>query len=771
MFILKAAALALLAASTIAHAQVKEVDPFIGTTNGGNTFPGASLPFGMTQWSPDTTPDGWYQPTSRTIHGFSVTHLSGVGCPAMADMPFLPWSHPLSESPAAHPKQYTVAFNHANEEAHPGFYSVTLADGTKVELTVTDRAGIARLTYPAGQHAGFLLNAGGGADTDVHMAILPPIGREHDGNQVRLDGKTVVAQVTTGGFCGSATRYTLYTAFRFKQAPVKKQLWQDNSLLPGSQLSAQGKHTGIWLDFGGTTSLLVKVGLSYTSARNAIANLDAELPGWDFDATHAKATTKWDEALSKIDLQGGTPDERTIAYTALYHTLLTPTLFSDFNRQYVGFDRTVHTLPSTQVTGQYANFSDWDIYRSAIQFQALLYPRRTSDMIQSLVNDAEQIGSFPRWPLANDATYVMGGDSPPIVIASAYAFGARNFDVASALKYMREAALVPTKGLHGAAERIDSAEYLRLGYVPTHPISASVTLEYASSDFAISQMAAATGDEALAKLLRTHAENWRNLLDPQTRWIRPRNADGTWLAEFDPVRSLPHRPNAPLSTDQMGFEEGNTQQYSFMIPFDYQGLFDAMGGEKIAIARLDKFFTRLVGFDTPTFNMANEPDFVTPYAYAFAGVPAKTAEVVTRIEHETFNAGTGGIPGNDDLGATSSWYLWSALGLYPAIPGTGGLVIGTPMFPTAKIHLGDGRTLLIHSSREAAASPETATHSIFVQRATLNGKEQNSSWLPLSRIGGNSALDLTLGPKPSPIWGKTMADRPPSLTKKPFQSR
>jgi predicted alpha-1,2-mannosidase len=320
-----------------------------------------------------------------------------------------------------------------------------------------------------------------------------------------------------------------------------------------------------------------------------------------------------------------------------------------------------------------------------VQLQTLFAPEREGDMMQSLVNDAVQSGWLPRWPAANDVTYSMEGDSPAILLASSYAFGARNFDVETALKYMVKAGTEPGLGPHHMAERPFIEKYRKLGYVPVEKdiFAASRTLEYASADFAVAQFARNLGAQADYQSFLKQSENWKNLLNPTTGWIHPRQADGTWLAGFDAERI---RPKA-MGADQMGFQEGNTYQYTFMIPFDYPALFAAIGGDDKVIPRLDKFFLKLRCWGEPCFAIENEPDFVVPYAYTFAGQPWKTQEVVTRIAQETFKPTPGGIPGNDDLGATSGVYVWNALGFYPAVPGVGGVVLGTPMFDKATLRL------------------------------------------------------------------------------------
>ena len=744
----------LMPSSSHAQTAYDSVDTFIGTTGDGNTFPGASLPFGMMQWSPDTGREGWYFYNKTSIHGFSLTHLSGAGCPLYGDFPILPWTGELKTSPATNPDDYALSFSHSQEEAHPGYYAVTLADGSKVELTVTDRAGIARIHFPQGQPSHLLVKATS-ANTDVHVATLPPVGREHDGTHVRLVGSDAISGSTTaGGFCGTNSRYTLYFAARFEQPFSKFATWKDD-VIQKDQREAAGHYTGAWLDFGNQREVELKVAISYVSEANAADNLNKEIPGWDFNQVRSSARSIWSNTLDQVPVDGGTPDQRKIFYTGLYHMMLSPNLFSDGNGDYIGFDGKIRSVKSTRQHAQYANFSDWDIYRNTIQLQSLLVPDRVSDMMQSLVNDAEQSGWLPRWPAANDVTYVMNGDSPSVLIASAYAFGARNFDTKTALRYMVKAATEPGKGPHDNEERPYLADYLKLGYVPIDkdPSAASRTLEYASDDFAIAQFARGLGDTATYQRLLKQSQNWINLFDPETRWIRPRNSDGVWLQGFDAETSMPKRPNAPVSTDQNGFEEGNTYQYTFMIPFDYPDLIQRIGGDAATTPRLDKFFLKLICWGEPCFNMANEPDFVTPYAYVFAGEPWKTQEVVTRIEQQTFNTKPDGIPGNDDLGATSGVYVWNALGLYPGIPGVGGFLIGTPMFSSAAIHLRDGRTLSIHSG---GTGP-------YVSNVLFNGKENKTSWLPLSALGeGESTLEFKLSPEPNKQRGLALSERPPA---------
>ncbi|MBA2334849.1 MAG: glycoside hydrolase family 92 protein [Blastocatellia bacterium] len=727
------------------------VNPFIGTDGSGNTFPGTALPFGMIQWSPDTTSNGFYKYQGSTIRGFSLTHLSGVGCPIFGDIPFLPIVGPIRASPATNPSDYSQSFSHNNEQAAPGFYSVNSSSGIQVKLSVTARTGLGVFTYPSTEEANLLINAGGSA-TGNSMSSVQVIGEDR-----------VVGSAMSGGFCGSNTVYTIYFAVQFDRPFSSFGTWNAGAVNPRLR-SSTSKQSGAFLTFDTRQNPMVKakVGISFVSVENALLNLKTENSGWDFDAVRRKARTTWNEWLSRIEVDEGTREQKQIFYTALYHSLLSPNVFSDANGDYIGFDRMIHQARGYQ---HYTNISDWDTYRSQVQLQALLAPRETSDMVQSLIVDAEQSGWLPKWVLANDVTAVMGGDNPVPLITSAYAFGARKFDKGSALKYMLKAATQPGVGIHGYRERPRLAEYFKGGYVPYSSgfdsagvNSASVTLEYATDDFCIAQFARSLGDAKTHNAFMQRAQNWQNLFDAEIGFIRPRRENGVFLEGFDADDVLPRSEVPWDKNNQAGFQEGNSWQYTWMLPYNYKGLFQAIGGNAEVTHRLDRFFKELTGWGRPHFNMANEPSFVSPYAYTFAGSPWKTQQTVRRIMTETFKAAPDGLPGNDDLGATSAWYVWSAIGLYPAIPGVGGFVIGSPSFSSVKIRLGDGRQIHIVADGKPPKNP-------YVQSLTLNGKPYSRTWLPVESFrSSTSILKFTLAGTPNPLWGSAVADMPPSFT-------
>lgn len=721
------------------------VDPFIGTAADGNTFPGATLPFGMMQWGPDTKSDGWYHYADKSIRGFSLTHISGAGCPIYADVPILPWIGELPGSPVAL-SDAVLSFSHDREQAQPGYYAIDFDNGVKVELAVSMRAGIGRFTFPAGVVPSLLIKAG-------DSATIPDEKRKADTSSVEVRGSNaIVGTVHSGGFCGSDSNYILYFSAKFSRPFTAMGTWTD--AVHAGERDAIGHKAGAYVSFPKGDAVIVKIGISFVSPENAEANLNSEISGWNFDSVRARAKSTWNDMLARVDAQGGTADQRKIFYTGVYHMLLAPNIFSDVNGDYVGFDGKVRRLAAGET--QYANFSDWDTYRNLLQFHALLLPEQTSQMMQSLVRDAEQSGWLPRWPVANDVSYVMGGDSSAILLSSAHAFGARKFDAKSALKYMLKGATEPGTGPHGQSVRPFLADYLSKGYIPAAPdreSAASITLEYASADFAISRLAAALGDNDNAARLLRSSQNWRNLFDKETGFIRPRTETGQFIGDWDPDHLMPHHKNWDTS-NQFGFEEGSTWQYTWMIPHNYAGLFREMGGNDHVIPKLDKFFQKLVGWGIPNFTVTNEPDFCAPYAYLWTGRPDKTQQVIDRIRKETFTTKPDGLPGNDDLGATSGVYVWNALGMYPVIPGVAGFALGTPMFPRATLRLGDGRTLEITSKGDG----------VYVQSVLLNGKAYGKTWLPLDALSAkHNRLEFTLRAQPGGSWGTGEASIPPSF--------
>ncbi len=718
------------------------VNPFIGTgvapthqerdpgSISGNVFPGASLPHGMVQWSPDTTnAAGGYRYFQSSIRGFSLTHFSGRGCSSYQDIPFMPFNGPITISPV-HTSAYASTFSHNNEEASPGYYRVYLnSSGIDVALTVTLRTGFGQFTYPPSSQSVMLINAGGSAK-----------GNSDAGTGVQIvSNNQVTGEASSGRFCGKANTYTVYFAATFDHPFTALGTWNEENVIPNSRTS-EGGHSGAYLTFDTTQNPLVqvKVGLSFVSVADAQANLQAENPSWDFQSIRQQARAAWNARLRLIEVTGGTTAEQQTFYTALYHSFLHPNVFSDVNGQYLGFDQQVHLA---QGYTQYDNFPGWDMYRSQISLLALLEPHEVSDMIQSLLADAQQGGGgLPRWEVVNDNSAGMVGDSQDVVIAMSYAFGARNFDTQAAWQAMEAGAsqLGTRSGRYKVREGL--SDYLKLGYVSAEKRpygSAAITLEYAIDDFAIAQYASALGKMDAAAMYLQRSHNWQHLFNPLTGYIQPRNPDDAFSANFDPA-------------SDRGFVEGNSAQYSWLVPQDLDGLFAAMGGKAVAIKRLDEFFTQLNAGSAKLYAyMGNEPSFEVPWEYDAAGAAYRTQEVVRRIETQLFTNGAGGLPGNDDGGALSSWYVFAALGIYPEIPGVGGFFLGSPLFPTIIIHLGNGQQLQLTGQGRGGLLDSMP----YVQNLTLNGQSYQHAWLPFAALLNGATLQFTLGSTPDTTWG------------------
>jgi len=727
-----------------------QVDPFIGTKptqaqDAGHTIPGAVRPFGMLYWSPDTAHDqaaatqyidkNHFQYDIPIIRGFSLTHLSGEGCGIFGDVPFLPVLGTPGESSLPTAAEHGAAYRTADAAASPGYYAVTLESRITVRLSTDVHSGIAEVVFPKSVPKHTIL-----LDLDRNLNAL------YDAD-VKLDGREISGSVTGGDFCGGLNRYRVYFVMQFDRDPASVGSSSGAAWQPG-QLSANGPHTRAFVSFpADADKLLIKAAISYVSLANARNNLQSEIPAWDFDKVRHDARAAWSDVLSHAQVNGGTEAQRKVFYTALYHSLIHPSVFNDVNGEYLGFDNHVHRGTGRQ---QYANFSGWDIYRDQVQLIAMLFPKVASDIAQSFVADAEQSGRLPKWSVANAESNVMVGDPADVILASIYAFGARDFDSSSALKAMLRGANTPDLKVGTHPERPDLRSYLERGYVyyqgdANHDEegtegngSASVTLEYQSADFAIAQMAKALGDTADAGKFLARSADWRKSFDPATRFIRPRNKNGNFRPAFDPAHSD-------------GFVEGNSAQYTWMIPFDLHGLIAAIGGPDAANARLDDYFSHYGGGQEPYFNINNEPSFADPWIYNWTGHPWRAQEVIRKTLSDLFTAQPDGLPGNDDLGATSAWVVFAQLGIYPAIPCVGGVTFNTPTFPKALLKLGD------HSLRIVAP---TAGQNVYIKSVFLDGHPLKSWWIPWVDMAKASAIEFSLSPQPS----KDAGGIPPSFS-------
>ncbi|MEU7904527.1 GH92 family glycosyl hydrolase [Actinoplanes sp. NPDC049118] len=757
-------------AGAAADGPVDLVRPFVGTQNFGNTFPGASAPFGMVQVSPDTGGQGGYDYQQGSIHGFSQTHLSGVGCGVAGELPMLPTTGAVTTSD---PNSYRSPYSHDDEEASPGYYRVGLTRyQTRAELTATPRTGWQRYTFPATGAANVLFNTGR-ANQSVFDSEIHVVG-----------DRTVEGRVHAGGFCAGKDDHTVYFTASFDRPFASTGTWRGAALTPGGRDASGAGGNGAWVTFDATQDhdVVVKVALSYTGPDGARRNLAAETAdSYDFDATRVKLRETWAGELDRIEIGGGTTQRRSVFYTALYHSLLHPNLAGDVDGSYVGFDRRVHTAAGYT---PYQNLSLWDTYRPQNQLLELLVPDVARDVALSVVAIGRDGGWLPRWALANSETNIMTGDPVTPFLVEAWSKGllAGYEEEAYALLRDNATAQPPVDSPYNG--RTGQDYYADRGYVPSgldvggdcadkggdndcdHP--ASATLEYAAADAALALMAEGLGRTADARLFAGRGQWYRNLWDSSIGQFRPRTVDGTWLTPYDPV----------AAGEQ--FHEGGAYQYQWLVPQDPAGLVSLMGGRKATERRLDDFFVydRLLTdpagtartdwiaspydyYAKATYNPNNEPDLLAPYMYLWAGAPAKTATVV-RAAMTLFTTGPDGMTGNDDLGTMSAWYVFSSLGLYPTMSGGNFLALSSPQFPEATVTIGDRRLVI--------TAPGASDANRYIQRVRLGGAPVARTWLDWSAVAAGGTLSHTLGATPS-NWGTSVAAQPPSVNRAPADDR
>ena len=736
------------------------VNPFIGTLNGADDFPGADVPFGGVQWSPDTTSrpfGGGYSYNDSAITGFSLTHLSGPGCAGEGDVPILPTTGAINTSA-------TDSFAHSNETATAGYYQVTTSNGVQTQLTATPRSGMAQFTFPATTQANliFKLNGSANGDSDTQFNVV--------------SNTEVSGQVTSGKFCGdSGAAYTLYFDMVFSQSfatdgtaavpataktTVPAEASQNAAEQPNrpvlhgtgkagaspNAVTPQAAANDGYVTFNTSSNQVVqaKIGISYVSIANAAANRTTENPNWNFAATQSAAEGAWNSLLGKVQIAGGTAAQQTVFYTALYHSLLHPNVISDVNGQYPGFNGTVQSVDSGH-SAAYGNYSGWDVYRSQAQLEALLDPQVASDTAESMLDDYQQTGLFPKWNQNDAETYVMVGDPADEIIADYYAFGATNFNTSATLT-----------GLLAEAENTNNdrpgLNYLeQLGYEPTNGSygccnfygNTSTTLEYDAADFALGQFAGALGDTADQTTLSNRANDWLNEFDYNSGYIQPRDESGSWTSGFSP-------------TSGTDFVEGDSEIYTPMVPFNVQGLANAMGGDANLAGFLNTDLSTFTGANGYT-DLGNEPSLDIPWEYDYVGEPYQTQDTVRKIQDQIWTDAPGGLAGNDDLGEMSSWYVWSALGMYPEAPGTATLALGSPLFTQEVITLPSGNTLTINGSGAADNAP-------YVQSATWNGSAWNNAYTPSGMLSAGGTLNFTLGTSANTSWAAAASAAPPSYS-------
>lgn len=740
------------------------VDPFIGTAGKGHTFPGAVAPFGMVQLSPDTDHRyfrqsyDWaagYRHDDPTILGFSHTHFSGTGHSDLGDVLITPVSGEVKWD-AGQPDQpgsgYRSRYNKASEVAEPGYYAVSLTDsGVRAELTAGTRVGLHRYSFPRSAPARLLL--------DFRSSIYDYPGKVLWSRiRVHPDGTVTGFRETRGWAPGRQ----LYFAMRFSRPMTGYELRNREEDVPYNgfrqpgrdatdRAQMQGRALEAAFDFGPIAGpLLVKVAVSSVDEAGAIANLESEGAGFDFDRTRAATRAAWQDALSVVEIDAA-EDMRTSLYTALYHSLIAPSVHSDADGRWRGPDQQVHRSDFTV----HSTFSLWDTFRAQHPLLTLVAPpERNADMVNSLLA-AQQVspyGILPVWSFHGQETWTMIGYHAVPVIADAYLKGITGVDGAAALDAMVASATYRPYGGLG--------DYMDLGYVPIdrEPEAASKTVEYAYDDWTIARMAERLGRSDVQALFDRRAGTWRNTFDPGTRFVRARLADGSFREPFDPTA-------INYGSD---YTEGNAWQYSWFVPHDPAGLIAAMGGDAATVEKLDAMFD----FDNTGLDYShaediagligqyihgNEPSHHAAYMYAYAGAPWRTQARLKQIVDSQYRAAPDGLSGNDDVGQMSAWLMFTAMGFYPVAPGSNQYVLGRPFADRIALNLHNGR-------RFTVTAEGLSDDNLYVRSVTLNGQPLTRSWIGHEEIMAGGTLHFVMGAEPNTTWGAPVAARPYSMS-------
>ncbi|MGW1126081.1 GH92 family glycosyl hydrolase [Streptomyces sp. NPDC002526] len=740
------------------------VNPFIGTQNEGNTYPGASVPFGMVQLSPDTGHNTGYDYGENHIRGFSSVHLSGVGCGLGGDLPTLPTTGDVTETDYA---KYAAEFSHDDEKASPGYYQVGLKTGIEAELTATQRTGVQRYTFPATDKANVLLNAG----QSLHRTLSSDVEI--------LDNRTVRTAITGSGFCQDTKPYTVYTITRFDRPFTTSGTWNGDSVTGAKKSTATDARNGAWLRFDTTKDRTVEAttALSYVDAKGAALNLRAE-GGHSFDHVLRSAERTWEDRLEGVKAQGGSDELRRTFYSSLYRSFLAPNVGSDVDGRYTGWDQKKHRAVDAHGTfTYYQNWSLWDTYRTQAQLLSLLAPRESRDMAISVLRIDAESGWLPKWGYGTVETNIMTGDPVTPFLTNAYQQGLLKGYEEEAYRALKKNAdgVPPTDSAPVGREA--NVQYLKDGFAPyikdrphakpgdsDFDHGASATLEYALADGMLAEMARDLGHKADAARYDARAQNYRKIFDPSTGFFRARDAAGAFTGPADPAESE-------------GFHEGTSWQYQWLVPQDIPGMVDLIGGKDAANQRLDSFFAydKLLAdpaktarevwvngpyayYNADKYNPQNEPDLIAPYTYLSTGQPWKTTDVV-HAALTLFTNGPTGMTGNDDLGTMSAWMVLSSIGVFPVQPGTDTWGLSTPAFERVDIKL-DRR--YYPRGGLTVRAPGTSDADRYIQSARLDGATQSRTYLTTDDIRSARSLSFTVGDEPS-AWGTSPEDAPPAL--------
>ena len=726
------------------------VNPMVGTggdpDDGINLFPGAVRPFGMVQLSPDTEDHGLgYHYIQKYIKGFSMTHMSGVGCANEGNVFFTATTGPITTKVS----DYQTPYSHESESAAPGFYQVQLLQWEiDAKLSVTERTGIAQFTFPAGKVAN----------------ILVPISHTLNNTEsasIRVVGdRRIEGFVENHAFCNRKPTYKVYFVMLFDRPFSTFGAWnrdQDDlgQTVAGKRAAEQANPqqlVGVYASWPAEQrkqKLTVKIGISYVDVAGAEKNLQIEAADKDFAEIQSDARSAWNKELSTLEVSGGPITRRRIFYTALYHSLLMPSLFEDADGRYIGFDGKIHAVEAGHHV--YANYSGWDIYRSEIPLLAMIEPARMQDMAQSIVSMYEQGGWIDRWPQVNLYTNDMVGSPLTIALATAWLDGLHGFDMKTAWEGMlKDATEAPPPGRPYLGE--EGIELLNtLHYVPAKKLdydSVARTLEYSLAYASLQRLAASLGKDSDAKRMYDRALYYRNLFDPEEKFFRQRNSDGTWVPEFNPAQ------------DGHGFVEGTSWHYMSFAPADLAWLVKTFGKERFN-ARMTEFFDYpSPGWYGQYYDPNNETDLQAPFAFHFSGQPWKSQKVVRRVLNESYLDTPDGVPGNDDCGAMSSWAVLTMMGIYSVDPPSLAYELVSPVFEKVVIHLEppySGKTFTITTTADPGSAP-------YIQHVSLNGRGDSRNWIDFHNITNGGTLHFTLGSNPNIDWGAAAQDGPPSLS-------
>ncbi len=731
-------------AGPIISGPAADASPLVGTTNHGHTYPGATVPFGMVQLSPDTPLQGWdgssgYNYPDNVIRGFSHTHLTGTGVGALGDILLMPTVGDVSLDE----NNYSSPFSHSQESASPGYYRVFLQKpGVLAELTATARVGVHRYTFPATGAANIVLDLQHGISSSPYESSL------------RIENATTMSGTRISDGLGG--RRAIYFVMQFSRPFATSGIERDGVRLASGAMTGIGKSVKAFVSFKtkAKDAIVVKVGISATSVEGARLNLNREVPGWDFDAVHAAALRQWNDVLGRIQIESSDPKIRRTFASNLYLSYLAPTLFNDADGTYRGADGRNHTGATFQ---NYTTFSIWDIFRAESPLLTIVQPERVPDMMNSMLalyreRNAQEM---PVWTFWGSETGIMIGYNSAPIVADAYLKGFTGFDAEAAYQALRATALNPRNG---------QDEFAKYGYVLStggSKQSVSRTLEFAYDDWCIAQMAQKLGHTADAQMFLQRSANYRNLYDATVGFMRGRHADGSWRRPFNPKQLA--------WTD---FTEANAWQYSWAAMHDSPGLVKIMGGDTPFVNKLDALFTEdssvlaavpditgLIG----QYAQGNEPVHHVAYLYNYAGAPWKTQQRVRQVMDTLYDDTPAGEPGNVDCGQMSAWYVWSAIGFYPVNPVGGIYVIGSPRVDKATIRLApSGRTFTMIAANNSAQN-------VYIQTATLNGRPLTVSYLTHDQLMAGGVLRFQMGSQPNLNWGKALASRPPSGMPANFQ--